>query len=128
MIAWVPTTAPRRPTATISPAAHAQTASRRRWIQATRPLAEPANVDSPIAAVSATIVASGGIPPPVRHAIPTSIAPAPIVTAATVSPASVPAARTPTTGIAATSPDRHDTAERSKRAARRSARATAEGS
>src|SRR5690349_3190059 len=66
---------------------------------------------------SVASTASGGRPPRTRQAIPTSIAPAPMVTPATEDHAIVPTASTATTGTAASTPDCTDTAARSKRAA-----------
>ena len=92
------------------------------------PVTLPTNVAAPITTASVAISASGGRPPPLRQAIPTSIAPAPIVTPATGSFAARPPPRTATTGIAASSPALTDTRSRSKRAAERTAADSTAGS
>ena len=76
---------------------------------------------------SVAISASGGRPPVTRHAMPTSIAPAPMVTPHTGLPIAIPKVRTATTGTAASSPASKDTSLRSNRAASRTARLTATG-
>jgi hypothetical protein len=86
-------------------------------------VSDPTNVETDMTNASVASTARGGRPPPTRQAIPTSIAPAPMVTPATDDHATVPSARVATTGIAASRPARADTAVRSNRAA--SATATA---
>ena len=93
--------------------------------QETEPVTQPTNVDSAITSASVAISASGGRPPVVRHAIPTSIAPAPAVTPGTGSPSAMPPPSTATTGIAASNPASTDTMLQSNRAAARTASVTA---
>ncbi len=89
---------------------------------------QPTNVDSASPVASVAISASGGRPPVVRQAIPTSIAPAPIVAAAAADDAARPIVKTRATGIAAISPDEIEIAARSKWAASRTARVSTPGS
>ncbi len=104
MIAWVPTTPPRLPTPAISPAITDHRHSTIRCTQATEPLTEPTKVEAAITRASTVIRANGGRPPPVRQAMPTSMAPAAIVTAATGCPSARAPPSTATTGMAASSP------------------------
>ena len=120
-IAWVPSAAPRLPIATSNPAPSDSSASAIRWTHSTSPVMQPTNVANPISTESANITASGGRPPVVRHAIPTSIAPTPIVTPATGSPAAIGMPSIATTGTAPSRPAVHDTDARSNRAAARTA-------
>ncbi len=91
----------------------------------TEPVTQPTKVETDMATASVAIRASGGRPPVTRQAMPTSIAPAPIVTPHTGLPIAIPMVRTATTGTAASSPASKDTSLRSKRAASRTARLTA---
>ena len=104
IIACVPTTPPRFPSATSSPPASAQTASRPKCSHTIDPVTHPTNVEIAITVASVASSAIGGRPPPTRQAIPTSIAPAPIVTPATELHTALPMPRTATTGIAASRP------------------------
>ena len=97
-------TPPRLPSATSRPPASAHTASSTKWSHGIDPVRHPTNVDVAITVASVASSASGGRPPATRQAIPTSIAPAPIVTPATELHTTVPRARTAATGIAASSP------------------------
>ncbi len=127
MTAWVPRTPPRLPTPTSRPPTSAHAATTARCSQDTDPVTHPTNVEVAIRAASVAISASGGRPPAVRQAMPTSIAPAPIVTPATGSPAAMPPPRTAVTGIAASRPPEGETIDRSKRAAARTAAVSAAG-
>ena len=89
------------------------------------PVMLPTNVDSAMPTASVAISASGGRPPEIRHAMPTSIAPAPMVTPHTGLPIAIPKVRTATTGTAANSPASKETSLASNRAASFTARVTA---
>ena len=110
----MPITPPPFPSATSRPPISAHTVSTPRCSHSCDPVTEPTNVEIDITTASIVSTASGGRPPRIRHAIPISIAPAPIVTPATALQATVPIVSTATTGIAASSPPATDTARRSK--------------
>ncbi len=128
MIAWVPRTPPRGPSATSSPAINDHSATTTRCSHRVDPVTHPTNVDKAIPPASTAMSAIGGRPPCVRHAMPTSMAPAAIVTAATGSPKAMPPPSRAATGIAARRPPTRDAAPRSKVAAARTARVMAAGS
>lgn len=83
MIAWLPTTPPWFPTPTSSPPATDHRQSTIRCTQRMEPATDPTNVDSAMMLASTAISANGGRPPLTRQAMPTSIAPAPMVAACT---------------------------------------------